>query len=192
MGLIGNILLCANKKLTGVTTMLAIIGVMTTLEPSTDNPHAWFAYKESRYRLALDAMDIAKQGLGTALAEAIEAGKADAWKYANREIKENPTIQAARKRIVDADAAREKFIAKNRYIEEALAEYKGDPAKQLAELEAENAERDSGCVLLRRDPNWLDPEPEPEPEPKEPWLDIGEYLDARFAQLEARLYKKRN
>lgn len=166
---------------------------MTTLsEPSTENPHAWFAYKEARYRLALEAMDIAKQGLETALAEAIEAGKGDAWKYVNREVKENPTIQAARKRIVDADIAREKFIAKNRYIEEALAEYKDNPAKRLAELEAENAERDSGCVLLQRNPNWLDPVAEPEPEPKEPWLDIGEYLDARFAQLEARLYKKRN
>ena len=167
--------------------------------PDTSDYRNWVAFRAAQNLRRLAVMDEARAAIEVELAAAIEAGKADAWKYANREIKENAATQAVRRRLVAAEAERVAFLAKNRPVDDMVSECKKDEAptsERMAAIAKETEELIAGCVRLQRDRDmaWLsatDVE-EVHSELKTPeWMEIGEYFAMRAAQEERVLYKRR-
>jgi hypothetical protein len=170
------------------------------LPPDTSDYRNWIAFRAAQNLRRLAVMDEKRAEIEVELAAAIEAGKADAWKYANREIKENAATQAVRRRLTAAEAERVAFLAKNRSVDDMVAECKKDEAptsERLAAITKETEELITGCVKLQRDPDmaWLSAykaESEPLQDPKTPeWMEIGEYFAMRAAQDERVLYRRR-
>jgi len=167
--------------------------------PDTSDYRNWIAFRAAQNLRRLAVMDEARAAIEAELAAAIEAGKADAWKYANREIKENAATQAVRRRLVAAEAERVAFLAKNRPVDDMVAECKKDEEpeeERMAAILKETDEIVAGCVQLRRDRdmNWLSATDVEElhSELKTPeWMEIGEYFAMRAAQEERVLYKRR-
>jgi hypothetical protein len=160
-------------------------------EPTTEDHLMWFANRAARITRKLAAMDVGRTVLETALEAAIEAGKGDAWKYANREIKENPSIQAARKCLVEADAAREAFLSRNKCILDTVDEYRRAVApmeERMAAILAEREELIRSCEKLRI-PEGTPDQPDDSlcPEEPEEWISIGDYLDMRQKEEERTL-----
>jgi hypothetical protein len=167
--------------------------------PDTSDYRNWVAFRAAQNLRRLAVMDEARAAIEAELAAAIEAGKADAWKYANREIKENAATQAVRRRLVAAEAERVAFLAKNRPVDDMVAECKKDEASEeerMAAILKETEELIAGCVRLQRDRDmaWLSATDVEElhSELKTPeWMEIGEYFAMRAAQEERVLYKRR-
>jgi len=176
--------------------------------PDTSDYRNWVAFRAAQNLRRLAVMDEKRAEIEVELAAAIEAGKVDAWKYANREIKENAATQAVRRRLTAAEAERVAFLAKNRSVDDMVAECKKDEEpeeERMAAITKETEEMIAGCTRLTRDPDmaWLTAykaeaataeaaTEEVQSLLKTPeWMEIGEYFAMRAAQEERVLYRRR-